>query len=94
MKILESQTKASESLTNRAQKIEERISGIQENLKENVESKILGTKHPGNLRHHEKIKSTNNRNRGKKRKSSERQRKYFQQKHRINFSLPEEGGAY
>ena len=71
MKILGRQTKASESLTNRVQEIDERIPGIEEKIKgtsvkENIKSKNLGTKYPRNVGHSEKTKSTKNRNRGRK----------------------------
>lgn len=69
-----------ESIADVENKVEEMDSPIREkvlNLKERKKKKEPSTKHPRNLGHYEKNRSANNRNRGRKRSSGQRQRKYF-----------------
>ena len=90
------------SITNRIQEIKERISGAEDTIEEIDSSikkthqiqQILNSKHPGNLEHHEKIKTKNNRGRRKRRTPAQRPRKYIQQSHRRKLSQPREKYAY
>ena len=55
---------------------------------------VHGTKHPRSLGKHKKTKSKKNKNRRKKGVPALRTKKYFQQSHRRNISLPKERDAY
>ena len=71
--------------------MEERISGVKDtaeemhsSVKENIRvNKGITQKHPGNLRHNEKTKPKSNR--GGRRITAQRIRKYIQQNHRRKF---------
>ena len=70
--------------------MEETISGIKDISEYFIIQKKLNlkspcTKHLGNLEHHEKTISTNNRNRGRRKNIGKRHRKYFQSNHRGKF---------
>jgi hypothetical protein len=77
--------------------VEARLSGIEgkvedkdTSVRENVKSKKSRHKTFRNLEHHEKTKFTNNRNRGRRRNSGLRHRRYFQ-KTEENFSNLKKG---
>lgn len=63
-------------------------------VKEDVKCKNTpGIKHPENLRHYEEGKSPNDNNRGRRRNSDEKYRKYFLENHRGIFPKPKVGGS-
>lgn len=89
MKTLEIQTGTKKTnFINRLQEMEERILGndLIEEMDTSVKGtltikKILDSKHPRNLGHHENTKTKNDGNRGSRRISIKRPRKYFHQNH-------------
>jgi hypothetical protein len=84
------------SITNRVQKIEERILSAEDTIeeidttvKENSNTKSPNPKHPGNSGHNGKTKSKSNQNRRKQRFPAQRNQKCLLQKHRKKLPQPQ-----